>query len=176
MGISSANSTLLVTPCSPYLRHSKNCQGYFQTMTTHRLMQRWRNLRIATNGSTDLVRGILAKLPSQRHNYLPDAEPERRPTEKELNSLRYHVHARHYTDGTLKIFNLLPMPVTVTGIRTSYEELGIELPQIPPKGEVQVQTGWSGPQDDDIFVDTEVQGSLASYQTSLSLTSRQNAP
>ena len=128
-----------------------------------------RNLRIATNGSTELVREIVAKLPSQRHNYLPDAEPERRPTEKELNSLRYHVHARHYTDGTLKIFNLLPMPVTVTGIRTSYEELGIELSQIPPKGEVEVQTGWSGPQDDDIFVDTEVQGSLASYQTSLSL-------
>ncbi len=83
------------------------------------------------------------------------------PTYKEASDFIQHLHIRHYTDGTLELYNLLPDNVTVKDILfngKSFSNTEIIVPSYLSNPEpVVIKTPYLGIQDNMFTVNTEYQ-------------------
>jgi hypothetical protein len=84
------------------------------------------------------------------------------PTKQQASEFKEHIHIRHYTDGTLELYNLLPDNVTVKDIlfdNNAFTEKEIIVPSYlsNPKPTI-LKTPYQGIQDDMLIVNTEYQG------------------
>ena len=84
------------------------------------------------------------------------------PTKKQASEFNKHLHVRHYENGNLELYNLLPDNVTVKDIlfdNNSFTEKEIIVPSYlsNPKPTI-LKTPYKGIQDDMLTVNTEYQG------------------
>lgn len=128
-----------------------------------------KNLWIAQKAKASIIQKIHSYLSVERWVYEPNFANPQLPNEQQLAHLEYHVHARHFTDGRVRIYNLLPLSVSLKAIRTDFDVLDQNLPSIPPHQYVDIQTGWNGIHDNAIQVTTELANKQIQQQTGLSL-------
>ncbi len=84
------------------------------------------------------------------------------PTKKQASEFKEHLHIRHYTDGTLKLHNLLPDDVTVKDILFNGNSISIKEVVVPsylshPEPAI-IKTTYKGIQDGMFTVNTQYQG------------------
>ena len=84
------------------------------------------------------------------------------PTRQQASEFKEHMHIKHYIDGTLEFYNLLPDNVTVKNILFNGESFADSEIIVPsylsnPKPTI-IKTPYSGIQDDMFMVRTEYQG------------------
>lgn len=127
------------------------------------------NLRLLESGRSQLVRHLHERLPVERFIYDPGHPKSMAPTEQQLAELHYHVHARHYSNGFMRIYNLLPREVRIVEIRSDVGAIRDGLPVLPARGDVGIMTGWNGHHDASIEVVTEVSGRRVSHTNGLTL-------
>ena len=84
------------------------------------------------------------------------------PSKQQASEFKEHLHVRHYTNGTLELYNLLPDNVTIKNILFNGESIPIKDAIIPsylshPRPTV-IKTPYKGIQDGMFTVNTEYQG------------------
>lgn len=100
----------------------------------------------------------------------------RPPSDEQARLLPHHVHVRHFDDGRLLVFNLLPDTVHLSGIQLNGETvipLDQDLPPYQP-GNYQplaLQTNLTGQLDDAVAIQTQYRGQTRSSQADLTLVS-----
>ena len=84
------------------------------------------------------------------------------PSKKQAEKMPAHIHVRHYNDGKLVLYNLLPIPVQLSEIRFEGRKLEIAIKEVPSSknkdGLVIIETGLTGYQDDAFEVVTSFLG------------------
>lgn len=97
------------------------------------------------------------------------------PTKDQASEFREHLHVRHYTDGTLELFNLLPDDVTVKEIlfdKNSFTNNEIIIPSyLSNPNPTIIKTPYDGIQDDMLIVNTNYQGYERVNKNGISLVS-----
>ena len=70
-------------------------------------------------------------MPEPREGEIPVPSPITPPSSKEAENMPAHIYLRHYHDGRLALYNLLPSPVQVTEIRHRGHKLEISNQEVP---------------------------------------------
>ena len=118
----------------------------------------------------------LIKLPKTYANIKnPASKNIALPTKKQASEFKKHLHIRHYMDGTLELYNLLPDSVTVKDILFNGQSTSIRGTVVPsylshPKP-VVIKTGYKGVQDGMFTVNTEYQGFNRDVKNDITLVS-----
>jgi len=95
------------------------------------------------------------------------------PTKQQASEFKEHLYTRHYTDGTLELYNLLPDNVTVKDIlfdNNSFTDKEIIVPSylFNPKPTI-LKTPYKGIQDDMLTINTEYQGFESAIKNGITL-------
>ncbi len=94
------------------------------------------------------------------------------PTDEQASNFENHIYARHYTDGRVELYNLIPDKVRILNIYS--DGLSIESPEIILESylnqlkPISIQTGLTGIRDNKIIFETEYRGNKR--MTSISAT------
>ena len=98
----------------------------------------------------------------QGSNILPEAEFTAPPSSSQLQAMPSFVHVRHYDDGRLQFYNLLPVPVTLDQISHTNRTLDVASQTIPASKEklnyIEIDSGIMGVKDGEFLVQTSVNG------------------
>jgi len=108
------------------------------------------------------------------HESATDIKPPLIPSSKQASIFEEHLHIRHYDDGRLQLFNLLPDKVRITQILFNSKPildkgltvLGYEPGEYIPK---TIQTDYKGIHDGAFEVKTEYQGNSRSVKSGVTL-------
>ena len=97
------------------------------------------------------------------------------PTKQQASEFPEHLHMRHFTDGTLELYNLIPDNVIVKDILYNGLPISIEDTAVPSYLSDQkptiIKTPYKGIQDDMFTVNTEYQGFNRSIKNDITLVS-----
>jgi hypothetical protein len=96
------------------------------------------------------------------NNKSADIEQQEQPTRQQASEFPEHLYIRHYTDGTLEIYNLIPDAVTVKDVLFNGKSISIDDTVVPsylshPEPTV-IKTLYKGIQDEMFTVSTQYQG------------------
>jgi len=84
------------------------------------------------------------------------------PTKQQVEDIQHHVYIRHYDDGRIAIYNLLPQSVQLEAIYFKENKLNISIKEIPSsrvnEGKVVIDTGIEGIQDNSFEIETNYRG------------------
>ena len=95
------------------------------------------------------------------------------PTKQQASEFQEHLHIKHYADGTLELYNLLPDNVTVKNIlfdNKSFTDKKIIVPSyITNLKPTTLKTPYKGIQDDMLTVSTDYQGFESAIKNGITL-------
>jgi hypothetical protein len=99
------------------------------------------------------------------------------PSYQQASKLRAHLHIRHFTDGNIELYNLLPYEVTVKDISykgVSFSNKEIVIPSyLSNKEPVEISTPYIGIQDNAIKVRSEFLGFSRESNNNITLVSEE---
>ena len=138
--------------------------------------------------STKIIKDNLDKILNNKKDYLITLPEEWKhmknespkgfllPTkQQQASEFTEHLHIRHYTDGTLELYNLIPDIVIVKDILYNGLPISIEDTAVPSYLSDQkptiIKTPYKGIQDDMFTVNTEYQGFNRSIKNDITLVS-----
>ena len=124
--------------------------------------------------NTQIVRDNMKKILDNKEYYLTtfpkkliyggasEAKESTLPTKQQASEFPEHLHIRHYTDGTLELYNLISDNVTVKDILFNGKPITIKKTIVPsyllnPKPTI-IKTSYKGIQDGMFTVNTQYQG------------------
>ena len=141
------------------------------------------------NKSTKIIKDNMEKILNDKEYYLTTLPKEWKhymnnnvssqeftlPTKQQASEFNEHLHIRHYTDGTLELYNLLPDDVIIKDVLYNGLPISIEDTAVPSYLSDQkptiIKTPYKGIQDDMFTVNTEYQGFNRSIKNDITLVS-----
>ena len=134
--------------------------------------------------STKVINNNIQKILNKKKYYLITPPKKQKsidykklilPTKQQASGFKEHLHIRHYTDGTLKLHNLLPDNVTVKDILFNGKSIAINNTIVPsylshPEPTI-IKTPYKGIQDDMFTINTEYQGFNRAIKNDITLVS-----
>ena len=141
-------------------------QHHFDLVASLFPVERKKNVKVVKNNIRKIVKNkeyYLVNLP-EKWIGMKDVFSKKNilPTNQQASEFTEHLHIRHYADGTLELYNLIPDNVTVKGILFNGEPISIKDVIVPsylssPEPTV-VKTKYKGIQDGMFTVKTQYQG------------------
>lgn len=125
--------------------------------------------RAEKSGYQDILYLHRNVLPTDRFVYIPDPSAAEKLTPQVRKDLQFHVHARHFTNGIVRVRNLLDIPVKLEEVRASDGIFWEGLPEMPPKGQVDLATPFDGIRDNEVQVVTSIDEFTRIHETGLSV-------
>ena len=127
------------------------------------------NLDIVKNAPTKFFQQLFDK-----KAFVDDGLKKKLPTDKHAKFLQDHISARHYTDGTIEIFNLLPKKVKIKHIKSQDKIIhvnkfvdGFRSNSYEPN--YSINTNLVGIKDNSISIETEFNGHSRIYKIQFSI-------
>lgn len=129
----------------------------------------------------EVVLKNMSKIISEKNKYLifPEKIPsegtkaEILPTINQASEFEEHLHIRHYTDGRLEFYNLLPDDVTVIDILFDDRSLFADKFTVPSylssSSPITLRTTYVGIQDNRITIKTEYKGFIRQVKSQITL-------
>jgi len=124
--------------------------------------------------STEVIKDNMKKIidnkrlylmsPPGRWEYMEDNDPKELllPSKQQASEFKEHLHIRHYMDGTLHLYNLLPDNVIVKDVLFDGKPMPIENTIVPSylshSEPTVIKTSYKGVQDGMFTVNTDYQG------------------
>jgi|LWDU01.1.fsa_nt_gi hypothetical protein len=142
-------------------------------------LEKKKNPRIVKDNMRKIINNkeyYLMHLP-EKWSLKKDLDPKKNilPTKQQASEFKEHLHIRHYTDGTLELYNLLPDNVSVEDILFNGTSISIKDTVVPSyllhSKPTVIKTPYKGIQDDMFTVNTKYQGFNRTIKNDITLVS-----